>query len=57
VAAARQATPQAVRFDEFAELHPELLAVKCLNNYYTPERLACPEARSGWLEPDLKPLP
>jgi len=57
VAAARRATPHAVCFDEFAEQHPELLAVKNLNNYYTPERLACPEARSGWLEPDLGPLP
>jgi hypothetical protein len=57
VAAARRATPGAVSFDEFAEQHPELLAVKNLNNYYTPERLARPEARSGWLEPDIGPLP
>ncbi len=57
VAAARRATPHAVCFDEFAEQHPELLAVKNLNNYYTPERLARPEARSGWLEPDREPLP
>jgi hypothetical protein len=57
VAAARRATPHAASFDEFAELHAELLAVKNLNNYYTPERLANPEARMGWLEPDLEPLP
>ncbi len=57
VAAARRATPHAVCFDSFAGQHPELLAEKKLNNYYSPERLACPEARSGWLEPDLGPLP
>jgi len=57
VAAARRATPQSLCFDEFAEQHPELLAVKTLNNYYTPECLARPEARSGWIEPDLQPLP
>jgi hypothetical protein len=57
VAAARRATPHAACFDEFAEQHPELLAVKNLNNYYTSERLASPEARAGWLEPDLEPLP
>ena len=57
VAAARRVTPHAVCFNEFAELHPELLAVKNLHNYYSPERLASPEARSGWTEPDLQPLP
>ena len=26
-------------------------------NYYSPELLASPEAKSVWVEPDLKPLP
>lgn len=57
VAAARRATPQAAGFDEFATLHPELLDVKSLNFYYTPERLASPAARREWLEPDICELP
>lgn len=57
VAAARRATPHSVCFDEFAGQHPELLAVKNLNNYYTPGCLASPEARAGWIEPDLRRLP
>jgi len=57
VAAARRATAEGARFAEFAELHPELLDVHLLRNYYTKERLERPQARAEWVEPDLCTLP
>jgi len=57
VAAARSASPQATRFEEFVALHPELLHVKNLERYFTRERLADPEARYRWVEPDICDLP
>ena len=57
VAAARNATPHAARFEEFLALHPELLDVKNLSHYYTSVRLAAAESRAGWLEPDIRDLP
>jgi hypothetical protein len=44
-------------FDTFADRHPALLNKRLLTHYYQPSTLATIEARSGWVEPDLKPLP
>ena len=57
VGAARKEAPQAVGFYEFAEMHPELLAVEYLEKFYSQERLARREAREGWVAPDLLDLP
>ncbi len=43
-------------FLEWAQRHPELLEKNLLAKYYSPGRLETPEARSGWVEPDLAPL-
>ena len=47
----------AASFQDFAELHPQLLDVKHLTHYYSAELLASPEARVAWLEPDIGHLP
>jgi hypothetical protein len=57
VAAAREATPQSTRFEEFAEMHPELLAVEYLDSFYSKKCLASCEARAGWVDPDISGLP
>ena len=57
VAAARMGSPRVTRFEEFAELHPELLDMTNLKRYYTAERLATVEARTAWVEPNLCDLP
>jgi hypothetical protein len=44
-------------FDAVIARHPELLDQKALARFYSAARLAQPEAREGWLEPDLEPLP
>ncbi|KDN22123.1 hypothetical protein [Amycolatopsis rifamycinica] len=44
-------------FDAFAKRHPALLDKRLLAHHYRPSTLATAEARSGWVEPDLKPLP
>ena len=41
---------------EFCEGNPELLDRRVLLCYYTRERILRPEAKSGFLEPDLAPL-
>ena len=56
VAAAQPASPT-TSFSEWIQSHPELLDRKLLGNYYSPSRLETEEARSGWVEPDLAPLP
>ena len=56
VAAAQTAGPTVISFSEWIQLHPELLDRKLLARYYSPGRLETPEARSGWVEPDLAPL-
>jgi hypothetical protein len=43
-------------FHEWIETHPELLNKHLLNEHYSAGRLESPEARHGWLDPDLKPL-
>jgi hypothetical protein len=43
-------------FHEWIAAHPELLDRDLLRRYYSPGRLESPQARHGWLDPDLKPL-
>lgn len=50
------ATPDA-SFDEFAAAHPGLLDKRLLTRHYRPTTLASPEARAGWVPPDLAPFP
>jgi hypothetical protein len=47
----------AADFDTFAERNPALLDKKLLTRFYRPETLARAEARTGWVAPDLAPLP
>src|ERR1700739_897993 len=56
VAAAQPASPTTINFSEWIQSHPELLDRNLLARYYSPGRLETPEARSGWVEPDLAPL-
>jgi hypothetical protein len=56
VAAAQNHSPGAKNFSEWIQSHPELLDRNLLTKYYSPGRLETPEARSGWVEPDLAPL-
>lgn len=44
-------------FDTFADRYPALLDKRLLARYYRSSTLATVEARSGWVEPDLMPLP
>jgi hypothetical protein len=59
LAAARSdGTPAPVKstFEGVLGRHPELLDKNLLLAYYSPQRLASDEARSSWMEPDLRPL-
>ncbi len=47
------ADPLVTDFDAFAERHPALLDKRLLTRHYTAAALASPEARAGWVEPDL----
>jgi len=44
-------------FDELLALHPRLLDKHLLLAHYTRAALFGPEARAGWVAPDLLPLP
>lgn len=44
-------------FTTFAGNHPALLDKRLLTRFYRPATLACPQARTGWVEPDLAPFP
>lgn len=44
-------------FDAFLAANRGLLDRRLLDAHYTPERLASPEARAGWLAPDRRALP
>jgi hypothetical protein len=44
-------------FDTFAEHNPELLDKTLLTRFYRPATLACTQARTGWVSPDLSPFP
>jgi hypothetical protein len=56
VAAAQISNPATNNFSEWIQSHPELLDRNLLARYYSPGRLETPEARSGWIEPDVAPL-
>jgi hypothetical protein len=56
VAAAQTSNPTANNFSEWIQSNPEMLDRNLLAKYYSPGRLETPEARSGWVEPDLAPL-
>ena len=47
------ADPSVTDFDAFAERHPALLDKRLLTRHYTTAALASPQARAGWIEPDL----
>jgi hypothetical protein len=44
-------------FVEFIAAHPELLDANALAHYYSKSVLESPDARAGWVEPDVRPLP
>lgn len=43
--------------ERFLAEHPHFLSKALLRLYYSRERIGSPEARYGWVEPDLAPLP
>jgi len=43
--------------DDFLAQHPHLLSKVMLRLFYTRPRIMSSEARYGWLDPDLTPLP
>jgi hypothetical protein len=50
------ADPAVTDFDAFAERYPALLDKRLLAQHYSATVLASPQARSGWVEPDLAPF-
>jgi hypothetical protein len=44
-------------FDRFVTRHPALLDKRLLTRHYRSSTLASPQARTGWVEPDLAPFP
>jgi hypothetical protein len=44
-------------FDDFATHHAALLDKRLLIRFYRPATLASPQARNGWVEPDLNIFP
>jgi hypothetical protein len=50
------ADPTVTDFDAFAERYPALLDKRLLARHYSSAVLASPQARSGWVEPDLAPF-
>ena len=57
VAAALVETPEGKTFEQFMAAHPELSSKDALAKYYSGELLQSAQAREGWIEPDLQPLP
>jgi hypothetical protein len=49
--------PHVDEFDAFAAAHGWLLDARTLDAFYSAARLQSAEARAGWIEPDLRPLP
>jgi hypothetical protein len=54
---AARASDLAPGFDAFAAAHPNLLDVRALDRFYSSPLLASPAARTGFVAPDLSPLP
>jgi hypothetical protein len=50
------ADPAVADFDTFAERYPALLDKRLLTRHYSAAVLASPQARTGWVEPDLAPF-
>jgi hypothetical protein len=46
-----------VSFDELIDAHPVLLDSRIMHTHYTADRLHTDEARAGFVEPDLDPIP
>ena len=44
-------------FDAFLARYPDLLDKRLLSRFYRSTTLASVAARSGWVEPDLHPIP
>jgi len=44
-------------FTAFADHHPALLDKRLLTRFYRPVTLAKPQAKAGWVAPDLAPFP
>jgi hypothetical protein len=44
-------------FAAFADRNPALLDKRLLTRFYRPVTLASPQAKDGWVEPDLAPFP
>jgi hypothetical protein len=44
-------------FPSFVTRHPALLDKRLLTRFYHPATLAAPNARKGWVAPDLAPFP
>ncbi len=51
------ATGDAATFDGFVARYPDLLDKRLLARHYRSGTLASAAARTGWVEPDLAPLP
>lgn len=49
-------SPLDAGFSDFAARVPEVLDKRLLSRFYRSTTLASPEARSGWVEPDLVPF-
>jgi len=49
--------PGCADFEDFAARNPALLDKRLLSRHYRSSTLAGPDARSGWVEPDLAPFP
>ena len=47
----------AADFETFTARNPLLLDKRLLGRFYRSSTLAGPEARTGWVEPDLEPFP
>jgi len=50
------ADPAVTDFSAFAERYPALLDKRLLIRHYSAAVLASPQARAGWVEPDLAPF-
>jgi len=57
IAAAQRGRSELRTFVEFIAAHPELLDANALARYYSKSVLESPAARTGWVEPDVSPLP
>jgi hypothetical protein len=52
-----EAEPSVSSFGDFADRFPDLLDKRLLSRHYRSVTLASAAARTGWVEPDLRPFP